>query len=36
MSQERLNGFAMCTIERDILDTIDLSAVLDNFASRNA
>ena len=36
MSQERLNGLAMCTIERDILDTIDLNTVLDNFASRNA
>jgi hypothetical protein len=36
MSQERLNGLAMCTIERDILDTIDLNTVLDDFASRNA
>ena len=35
MSQERLNGLAMCTIERDILDTIDLNTVLDDFASRN-
>nr|TKW40962.1 hypothetical protein SEVIR_1G281800v2 [Setaria viridis] len=32
MSQERLNGLAMCTIERDILDTIDLNTVLDDFA----
>ena len=36
MSQERLNGLAMCTIEKDILDTIDLDTVLDDFASRNA
>ena len=36
MSQERLNGLAMCTIERDILDTIDLNTVLDDFALRNA
>jgi hypothetical protein len=36
MSQERLNGLAMCTIERGILDSIDLSTVLDDFASRNA
>ena len=36
MSQERLNGLAMCTIERDILDTIDLNTVLDDFTSRNA
>jgi hypothetical protein len=31
MSQERLNGLAMCTIEKDILDTIDLNIVLDDF-----
>ena len=36
MSQERLNGLAMCTIERDILDIIDLNTVLDDFTSRNA
>jgi hypothetical protein len=36
MSQKRLNGLAMCTIERAILDTIDLNTVLDYFASRNA
>jgi hypothetical protein len=36
MSQERLNGLAMCTIEKDILDTINLNTVLDDFASRNA
>ena len=28
MSQERLNGFAMCNIEKAILDTIDLNTVL--------
>jgi hypothetical protein len=32
MSQERLNGLAMCTIEKDILDTIDLNTILDDFA----
>ena len=32
MSQERLDDFAMCNIEKAILDTIDL----DDFASRNA
>jgi hypothetical protein len=36
MSQERLNDLAMCTIEKDILDTIDLNTILDDFASRNA
>jgi len=36
MSQERLNGLAMYTIEKDILDTIDLDTVIDDFASRNA
>ena len=28
MSQERLNGFAMCNIKKTILDTIDLNTVL--------
>jgi hypothetical protein len=36
MLQERLNGLAMCSIEKDILDKIDLDAVLEDFASRNA
>ena len=36
MSQERLNGLAMCTIEKDILDTVDHNTVLDDFASRKA
>ena len=35
MLQERLNGLAMCSIENDILDTIDLESVLEDFASRN-
>uniref|UniRef100_I1R7Y3 HAT C-terminal dimerisation domain-containing protein n=1 Tax=Oryza glaberrima TaxID=4538 RepID=I1R7Y3_ORYGL len=35
-SQERLNGLTMCLIEKDILDTIDLNTVLDDFSSRNA
>ena len=35
MSQEILNGLAICTIEMAILDTIDLKTVLDHFASRN-
>ena len=36
MLQERLNSLAICSIEKDILDTIDLNTVLDDFASRNA
>ncbi|CAA0834815.1 Protein ALWAYS EARLY 3 [Striga hermonthica] len=36
MLQERLNGLAMCSIEKDILDKIDLDVVLEDFASRNA
>jgi hypothetical protein len=36
MSQERLNGLAMCSIEKDILDTIDFNTILNDFASRNA
>jgi hypothetical protein len=35
MSQERLNGLAMCTIKRDILDSIDFNTILDDFASKN-
>ena len=34
MSQERLNGFAMCNIEKAILDISDLNT--DDFALRNA
>jgi hypothetical protein len=36
MLQDRLNGLAMCNIEKDILDTIDLDIVLEDFTSRNA
>ncbi|KAI4981971.1 hypothetical protein ZWY2020_022463 [Hordeum vulgare] len=36
MSQERLNGLAMCCIERNMLDSIDLDIVIDDFASTNA
>jgi hypothetical protein len=36
MSQERLNGLAMCCIERNMLDSIDLDTVIDDFASKNA
>jgi hypothetical protein len=36
MSQERLNGLAICSIERNILDTIDLDTIINDFASRNA
>jgi hypothetical protein len=34
--QERLNGLATCSIEKDILANIDLNIVLNDFASRNA
>jgi hypothetical protein len=36
MLQDILNCLATCCIEKDILDTIDLEIVLDDFASRNA
>ena len=36
MLQERLNSLAMCSIEKDILDKIDLDIVLEDFASGNA
>jgi hypothetical protein len=32
ISQERLNGLAMCTVEKDILDEIDMDTVIDDFA----
>jgi hypothetical protein len=35
MSQERLTGLSMCSIDKDILNIIDLSTVLDDFLSRN-
>uniref|UniRef100_A0A453QPH4 HAT C-terminal dimerisation domain-containing protein n=1 Tax=Aegilops tauschii subsp. strangulata TaxID=200361 RepID=A0A453QPH4_AEGTS len=36
MSQERLNGLAMCCIEKNMLDSIDRDIVIDDFASKNA
>ncbi|KAJ1271086.1 hypothetical protein BS78_06G102300 [Paspalum vaginatum] len=36
MLQERLNCLAMCCIEKDVLDNIDLNTILNDFASRNA
>jgi hypothetical protein len=36
MSQERLNGSAMCCIEKNVLDNIGLDTVINDFASRNA
>ncbi|PNT68848.1 hypothetical protein BRADI_3g46138v3, partial [Brachypodium distachyon] len=36
MLQERLNGLAMCCIEKNVLDDINLDTVIDDFASRNA
>ena len=36
MLQERLNDLAMCSIEKDILDNLDLDTIINNFASRNA
>ena len=36
MSQERLNGLAICCIEKDVLDNIDLDTVINDFASKNA
>lgn len=35
MSHERLNGLAMCSIEKNILDKMDLQTIIDDFASRN-
>ena len=36
MLQERLNGLAMCCIEREVLENIDLDVVLNDIASQNA
>jgi len=36
MLQERMNGLAMCCIEREVLENIDLDVVLNDFASQNA
>nr|XP_040256706.1 zinc finger MYM-type protein 1-like [Aegilops tauschii subsp. strangulata] len=36
MSQERLNGLAMCCIEKNMLHSIDLDTLIDDFASKNA
>jgi hypothetical protein len=36
MLQQRLNGLAMCSIEKDILNNINLDSVINDFASRNA
>ena len=36
MSLERLNGLVMCTIEKDILDDINVDTIVEDFASRSA
>ena len=36
MLQERLNSLAMCSIEKDILEDINLDTILEDFAPRNA
>jgi hypothetical protein len=36
MLQERPNGLAICSIESDIFDGINLDSVIEDFASRNA
>jgi len=36
MLQERLNGLAMCCVEKDILDIIDLNTILNDLPSKNA
>uniref|UniRef100_A0A8I6XZU7 HAT C-terminal dimerisation domain-containing protein n=1 Tax=Hordeum vulgare subsp. vulgare TaxID=112509 RepID=A0A8I6XZU7_HORVV len=36
MSQERLDGLAMCCIEKNMLDSINLDTIIDDFASNNA
>jgi len=33
---KKMNGLAICSIEKDILDDINLDTVLKDFASKNA
>jgi hypothetical protein len=36
MSQERLNGLATLSIEKDMLENIDVEEIINDFASQNA
>ncbi|PRQ18417.1 putative HAT dimerization domain-containing protein [Rosa chinensis] len=36
MTQDRLNGLAILTIERNMLANVDYKKIIDDFASRNA
>jgi hypothetical protein len=36
MSQDRLNGLAILSIERNMLGSVDFEKIIDDFASRNA
>ena len=36
MSQERLNGLAMLSIEKDMVDKLDYTSLIDAFAAKNA
>ena len=36
MSQERLNGLALISIESDVLESIDYQELIESFASKNA
>ncbi|XP_059669131.1 uncharacterized protein LOC132314265 [Cornus florida] len=36
MTQERLNGLAILSIEKDVLEKVDLSTLIDDFAAQNA
>jgi uncharacterized protein YeeX (DUF496 family) len=36
MTQDRLNGLAILSIERDMLGNIDYEQIIDDFSSKNA
>jgi hypothetical protein len=36
MSQERLNDLRTLSIEKDMLENIDVEAIINNFVSQNA
>ena len=35
MSQERLNGLAMLSIETDMIERLDYTSLMDDFAGKN-
>ena len=36
MSQERLNGLAILSIEKEMLENLEFESIIEDFASKNA